>query len=101
MKMNEYQIANHPGLIRAYHSTIINFPLSGLDREFGLVGETHVDRVLAVWGKLDTVVPFSCFDSLKPLIPSVKLVTKEDSGHSIPLEYPDFLSKSISYFLNE
>ena len=98
--MNAHHIAHHPGLLRAYHSSVIHFPLSGMEKEFGFVGESHKNKVFLAWGLKDTVVPFSCASLIQSLIPSAKLVTHPDAGHSIPMEYPEFLAQEIAYFLH-
>lgn len=98
-EMNEYHIMHHPGLIRAYHSTLVNFPMTNMEKVYSRVGKSHENRILCIWGKVDTVVPFICSENLREMIPSVRLVVKDEAGHGICIEEAKFTSDQIVEFL--
>ncbi|KAI8903094.1 Alpha/Beta hydrolase protein [Gorgonomyces haynaldii] len=78
---NEYHLLHHPGVIRAYWSSLVHFPLQGLQP-----------------GTSDQVVPFTCASELLRLMPKSTLLTKQSASHAIVTEYPVFLSTEIKRF---
>ena len=62
MTRQTYHINNHPGLIRSFVSTVLNFKFGGLDAYYRKLESTHKDRVLAIWGSDDVVGEMSLQD---------------------------------------
>jgi pimeloyl-ACP methyl ester carboxylesterase len=126
--VQKFQIENHPGLVsscersenfnwmlpylayipslsilntqmRAFASTVVNFPFQNQHHHFHNIQKTHAGRVLCLWGSLDRVVPTDLAGDLKACIPSVVLHVKEGNGHSIVMESPGWVVDHIWDFL--
>ena len=102
-KDEEYKILfseqfQYKGFIEALLSTIRNFNLFSVLEMYSSIGETQ-KPVLAIWGKLDGVVPFSGSEKLKQAIPQAELVVIEEGTHDITYRQPSQVSKAIVRFL--
>ena len=99
----EYQILfneqfQYKGYIEALLSTLRNFNLFSVLEMYSSIGQTQ-KPVLAIWGKLDGVVPFSGSEILKQAIPRAELVVIEEGTHDITYRQPSQVSKAIVNFL--
>ena len=54
---------------------------------------------LIVWGREDQIVPASCGEQYRRLIPGAQLTVLERCGHLIPLEHPETFAKLVLDFL--
>ena len=88
----------YKGFIEALLSTIRNFNLFSVLEMYSSIGESQ-KPVLAIWGKLDGVVPFSGSERLKQIIPHAELVSIEEGTHDITYRQPSQVSKAIASFL--
>jgi len=88
----------YKGLIEALLSTLRNFNLFSVLEMYSNIGESQ-KPVLAIWGKLDGVVPFSGSEKLKQVIPQAELVVIEEGTHDITYRQPSQVSKAIVRFL--
>ena len=99
----EYQILfneqfQYKGYIEALLSTLRNFNLFSVLEMYSNIGESQ-KPVLAIWGKLDGVVPFSGSEKLKQAIPQAELVVIEEGTHDITYRQPSQVSNAIVRFL--
>ncbi|KAI8924126.1 Alpha/Beta hydrolase protein [Entophlyctis helioformis] len=83
-----FQIKNHPGYLRAFFSTSVDFKFGGNDDVFAKIEETHKGKTIAIWGAKDTVVPYNNAIRLKEIMPTIQIHTIEQWGHSIVAEVP-------------
>jgi len=88
----------YKGFIEALLSTIRNFNLFSVLEMYSSIGESQ-KPVLAIWGKLDGVVPFSGSERLKQIIPHAELVSIEEGTHDITYRQPSQVSIAIASFL--
>ncbi|KAJ3277031.1 hypothetical protein HDV01_000083 [Terramyces sp. JEL0728] len=91
-------VANNPGFMRAFRSTLIHFPWGGMRRAFKTIDESHKNKILGLWGALDVVVPAQLSSELLQLMPSMKLDFKDGVGHELILEDTEYCVKAISSF---
>ena len=88
----------YKGYIEALLSTLRNFNLFSVLEMYSVIGKNE-KPVLAIWGKLDGVVPFSGSKKLKQSIPQVELFIIEEGTHDITYRQPSQVSKAIVKFL--
>jgi pimeloyl-ACP methyl ester carboxylesterase len=96
--MFNYHFENHPGLLNAYRSTAKHFPLQGLQNSFRAVGASHGYRIQCIWGTADQICPFP--SELTQLMPNAHIVQKDNTGHSIGVEEPQFVYKTVEKFIS-
>ena len=95
----------------SYQTTIIGFRralLSSL-REFAQHDQWQVYSelaqadlpVLLVWGKEDTIVPFSQHKMIRERIPNAKLVAIENAGHVVNIEGADVVNPALIEFFGK
>ena len=102
IKLNGFMIKHHPGFIRSYFSTVLNFKFGNHDKAFAKIEKTHHNKTMVIWGSKDHVVPFYLSERLKKLMPSTKLVVKDEWGHSIVAELPEYCAEhTIAFFSSE
>ncbi|ORX61960.1 alpha/beta-hydrolase [Hesseltinella vesiculosa] len=95
----KHQFTHHPGFIRAFLSTVIDFPFSELHGKFKMIGQNNDIPVLAVWGDKDTTVPFDNMQTLKQLVPQLQTSVYPGGGHDIVITQGAQVSKDIVAFL--
>ena len=88
----------YKGYIEALLSTLRNFNLFNTLDMYSRIGETQ-KPVLAIWGKLDGVVPFSGSELLLQTIPHSKLIVIEEGTHDITYRQPSKVGEEIVTFL--
>ncbi|KAJ3326045.1 hypothetical protein HDV06_002430 [Boothiomyces sp. JEL0866] len=86
-------VANNPGFMRAFRSTLIHFPWGGSKPAFEKIEESHKNKILGLWGALDVVVPAQLASELLQIMPSMKLEFKDGVGHELILEDTDYCVK--------
>ncbi|KAJ8323456.1 hypothetical protein BDV3_007025 [Batrachochytrium dendrobatidis] len=101
VKLNTFMIRYHPGYLRSYFSTVLHFKFGGNDEYFARIEKSHPNKTMAIWGTEDKVVPFIHAAELQHLMPSLKMVVKENCGHSIVAEFPEFCVESVDAFLSK
>jgi pimeloyl-ACP methyl ester carboxylesterase len=55
--------------------------------------------VLVVWGREDRIVPVSCGEQYRRLLPNAALTVLERCGHLVPIEHPDAFARLVLDFL--
>ena len=88
----------YKGYIEALLSTLRNFNLFSVLEMYSIIGKKE-KPVLAIWGKLDGVVPFSGSKKLKQSIPQAELFVIEEGTHDITYRQPSQVSEAIVKFL--
>ncbi|KAJ1330544.1 hypothetical protein BSLG_009306 [Batrachochytrium salamandrivorans] len=101
VKLNTFMIRHHPGYLRAYFSTVTHFNFGGNDAYFSKIEKSHCNKTMAIWGSADKVVPFLYAERLQELMPSLKMVAKENWGHTIVAELPGFCVETVDEFLTD
>ncbi len=91
---------SYRGYLRSLVSTIRHFPMTGLQAEYDIVGG-HDYPVSAVWGDLDSVVPFSHAEHVKRAIPRVQMNVIEGGHHSITYKEHEKVATVLVEFLTE
>jgi pimeloyl-ACP methyl ester carboxylesterase len=91
---------NHPGIMRAFRSTVCNFQFGAYEERYATLDTTHHRKILLFWGGNDTMVPFQLCDQMVGLIPSVTLHVLEGKSHDLPTEATEFLADKIELFFN-
>ncbi|KAJ3261759.1 hypothetical protein HK103_004710 [Boothiomyces macroporosus] len=97
-KVQGEHVANNPGFMRAFRSTLIHFPWGGFRQAYKTIEESHKNKILGLWGALDVVVPAQLASELLQLMPSMKLEFKDGVGHELILEDTEHCVKVISTF---
>jgi pimeloyl-ACP methyl ester carboxylesterase len=100
-QIQRFQLMHHPGIMRAFRSTVCNFKFGDYHDRYRLLEESHKDKVCAIWGEFDAVVPTSLSAELKELMPSLELHIRENTSHSIPMEDPEFVVQTMDAFLKK
>jgi pimeloyl-ACP methyl ester carboxylesterase len=95
MAMTAYMVKHHPGLMRAYYSTVKHFPICGLDHRFAKLEKLLPGRVGVVWGNRDTVVPFYLLQKFTYLVPSARVFVLKGEGHSVCVENPKVCIEAV------
>ncbi|KAJ3306571.1 hypothetical protein HDV03_004700 [Kappamyces sp. JEL0829] len=97
--LQRFHIMHNPGLLRAFASTVLNFPWGGFAERYRRLGMTHQVNVL--WGDKDTVVPTELSKDLAELIPDLNLVIQPGYGHSIPIENARLTADIVHSFFRD
>ncbi len=85
------------GFRRALLSSMREFAQHDQWQVYSELGQTELP-VLLVWGKEDTIVPFSQYELIKQHIPNAKLVAIEDAGHVVNIEGADVVDPALVEF---
>jgi pimeloyl-ACP methyl ester carboxylesterase len=88
----------YPGFLRALLSTIRYGPLDTLADAYARVGAQE-RRVLLIWGREDTTVPFALSEKMVSLMPNVDFHPIDDAGHVPHLEHPEQVNPLLIDFL--
>ena len=88
------------GYIEALLSTLRNFNMFSVLNMYSRVGEIQ-KPVLAIWGRLDGVVPFSGSEHLKKSIPHAELFVIEEGTHDITYRQPTQVGEAMIRFLSK
>ena len=75
------------GFLRAYHSSLVNFPLGNMHETYRTLGQCFHKPVKMIWGISDNIVPYSNSEILQSLVPNAQLVSTE-GRHDIILTHP-------------
>jgi pimeloyl-ACP methyl ester carboxylesterase len=86
------------GYLRSLLSTIRNFPMGEMEKEYQRVGKANVP-VLAIWGDGDAVVPPTNADLIAKVTPQAKFVSIEGGTHAITYSEPKKVSAALIDFL--
>jgi pimeloyl-ACP methyl ester carboxylesterase len=88
----------YEGSRRAVLESLRNMPFNGYEmgyRDLGALGKP----ILLVWGRHDTVVPFSGSDRVRELLRPVNFVDVERAGHLSHYERPEVVNAALLEFL--
>ncbi|KAI8367583.1 Alpha/Beta hydrolase protein [Radiomyces spectabilis] len=96
-----HQFTHHPGFLRAFLGTVIDFPLHSLHERYRTVGHHPELPVLVLWGNQDTTVPFKLHTTLKDLVPQADIRVYAGGAHDIILSHGEQINKDIVQFLNQ
>ncbi len=88
----------YEGFKRALLSTIRNHVLAGAAQAYESVGQMELP-VLLIWGRQDTVVPFSQSEKVIELIPRIEFHAIEGAGHIAHYERPELVDPLLIDFL--
>ncbi|ORZ18031.1 Alpha/Beta hydrolase protein [Absidia repens] len=97
-----YQFEHHPGFLRAFLGTVMDFPFYGLHERYQTVGRlcnTSSLHVMALWGDADKTVPFDNTKLLKKYVPKAKIQVYPGGGHDIIIQEHDKVANDILHFL--
>lgn len=86
------------GFTESLLSTVRNFNLFNAEEMYSRIGRMKLPT-LAVWGKLDGVVPYNGSFLLKKSIPQVTLKTIDDGTHDITYRQPTQVGEAMKAFL--
>ncbi len=86
------------GFTRALLSTVRHGPLFGMQDVYQRVGR-HDRLVLLIWGREDTVVPFSLSEAVRDALPQAAFHGIEAAGHAPHLERPQLINRLLIDFL--
>ncbi|KAI8332848.1 Alpha/Beta hydrolase protein [Chlamydoabsidia padenii] len=98
-----YQFEHHPGFLRAFLGTVMDFPFYGLHDRYQAVGRLCAQsslQVLALWGDADKVVPFNNSKRLMDYIPTVTMEIYPGGGHDIIIQEHQKVSNDILNFFS-
>ncbi len=93
----EVQLA-YAGFQSAQLSTLRHMPLQSLAASYRTVGASGIP-VLLIWGRADTVIPFSTSENVKAAIPQAQLLAVENAAHTPNYERPAVVNPAIVEFL--
>ncbi|KAI8646478.1 Alpha/Beta hydrolase protein [Parasitella parasitica] len=94
-----YQFLNHPGFLRAFLGTVVDFPFTTLKKRYEKIGKLKDKPVLLIWGDKDTIVPFYHSEEATKLVPQAKLVVFKDQGHDVLITKWKLVDEEIETFL--
>ncbi len=89
----------YPGFLRALLSTIRYGPLGTMADAYARVGKQE-RRVLLLWGREDSTVPFAVSADVVSLMPNVDFHPIDDAGHVPHLEHPEQVNPLLIDFLS-
>lgn len=87
------------GFVGAMISTLRNFPLTEMTEKYRVVGQLENIKILLVWGRQDSTVPFSCASMALSLLPNAELEAF-DAEHGILREQFQPVAERIASFLD-
>jgi pimeloyl-ACP methyl ester carboxylesterase len=91
-------LERYKGTLYAWLSTMLRFPVQGLESSFRAVGDSH-KPVLLVWGKEDRVLPFATTEKAMAAIPQAELLAVKQAGHASHYEKRAVVNAEILDFL--
>ncbi|KAL0082498.1 Alpha/Beta hydrolase protein [Phycomyces blakesleeanus] len=95
-----HQFIHHPGFIRAFLGTLADYPLSGLDERYRILGNYSNIPVFVLWGDNDKTVPYKYHHVLQKYVPHAQISHYKGGGHDILLSHRDRLNSEICDFLS-
>lgn len=100
-EIQRFQLMNHPGIIRAFRSTVMHFKFGNYAERYRILEKSHKRKLLAIWGELDRVVPTQLSSELKELMPSLELHIRANTSHSIVFEDHTFVVETLDSFFSK
>ncbi|CAO3612463.1 unnamed protein product [Cunninghamella blakesleeana] len=94
-----HQFTHHPGFLRAFLGTVMDFPFFGLQSRYESIGEDASKQVLVIWGDADKTVPFENVHLLKKYIPQAQIEVYPGGGHDVLVSCAKQVSEDINKFL--
>ena len=88
----------YKGFTESLLSTVRNFNLFNAEEMYSRIGSMKIPT-LAIWGKLDGVVPYDGSLLLKKSIPQVTLETIDEGTHDITYRQPTQVGEAMKTFL--
>ncbi|KAI9276292.1 Alpha/Beta hydrolase protein [Sporodiniella umbellata] len=99
-KMVRHQIVNHPGFLRAFVRTVIDYPFTALKSRYDRVGQfMKPGSVLVIWGDEDKVVPYENLKYVSLSIPHAKITVIKHQRHDILLAAWKTVNTEVRSFL--
>lgn len=89
----------YEGSMYSFFSTLQNYPLSGREELFRLVGALRIPTLLA-WGTEDRVTPISGLDSATALLQPRTVEVLDGCGHMAPFERPQDTADLLTSFFD-
>ncbi|CAO3643746.1 unnamed protein product [Cunninghamella echinulata] len=94
-----HQFQHHPGFVRAFLGTVMDFPFFGLQPRYENIGKNESKQVFVIWGDADKTVPFENVHLLKKYIPQAEIKVFPGGGHDVLVSKAKQVAEDINQFL--
>ncbi|KAF9195159.1 hypothetical protein BGZ51_004586 [Haplosporangium sp. Z 767] len=92
------QFMHHAGYARGLMSTLRWFPLTALRPQYAF-SQHQSYPVQLIWGTKDSVVPATTVETIRQLIPRIKVTKVEGATHSITMTHPEAVIQQLEGFV--
>ncbi|KAI8993553.1 Alpha/Beta hydrolase protein [Pilobolus umbonatus] len=94
------QFDQHPGFMRAFIRSAMNFPFCTLKESFERVGQQE-RSILVIWGDHDKTVPYPSHLKLESLLPRAEISIFKGEGHEVIITQWKQVNELIHQFLSK
>ena len=88
----------YKGFYEALVSTLRNYPMDDLRKEYRRLGELTIPKIL-IWGTADKVVPYQGSKEIVSLVPNLQLEAINEGRHTIVYSKKEAVNNAIIEFL--